>query len=414
VPLGLAGCGPAPTPGPIWSGTRVPRTASPTEVVNRYGAWTDDAWFATVRVVTPLGVAGGTTATLDVQPRVGPRGAQLGPAQTVPLSSDVGFGGPMGEHVIALPGTAPYGEPSTVAFFRPVDGVWGPAGTASVPAGFQVSAMTDDWMVARRVPGDPSATGDGQVLVFSVDTSGPLVGAALSATLGPDPTWPPALREGFGNTVALDGDLLAVGAVGLSSPAPGAVRVFRALPGGWSPTQTIGGVTEPAAFGRTIAVDDGPVDRLVVGPQGTGVDTLAIDVMVDDGTGFALEQRIDRDPSPVDLSNGGYFAASAAIDGPTLAFASRTSSVASADPAHPAVTVGHVALFRRGAIWTREAEVGLFPTPFDAGVRSALPARLQMSGEHVAASLWVSPDEPPGCVFPCFVLGFEAWSLDRI
>ena len=69
--------------------------------------------------------------------------------------------------------------------------------------------------------------------------------------------------------------------------------------------------------------------------------------------------------------------------------------------------------YRRYGTWVREAEVGVFPTPFDAGVRSSLPGRLQLSGSHLAASVFVTPDEPPGCVFPCFVFGFEAWSIDR-
>ena len=159
--------------------------------------------------------------------------------------------------------------------------------------------MTDDWLVARRVPGDPAFTGDGQVLVLSVDTSGPSVSAAQVATLGPDPSWPAALREGFANAVALDGDLLAVGAVGLSAPTAGGVRVFRAGPGGWAPTQSLGGTVEPSTFGRTLAVDDGvSVDRLVIGPQGNSIPTLAVDVLADSGGGFVLEQRLDRDSGP--------------------------------------------------------------------------------------------------------------------
>ena len=412
--VALAACGPPPANPPDWVGSRFPRTASATEVVNRFGAWTDDQGFATVRSVTPIG-GSGTTITLDVYPRQGSGGSQLGAPQSLPLTADVGFGGPIGEHVIALGGTAPYGEPTTVAFFRPVAGTWAPAGSTTLPAGFQLSAMTDDWLVARRVPGDPSFSGDGQVLVLAVETAGPLVSAAQVATLGPDPSWPAALREGFGNAVALDGDLLAVGAVGQSAPPPGGGRVFRAGPGGWAPAQSLGGTVEPSTFGRTLAVDDGAtVDRLVIGPQGTSVATLAVDVLVDAGSGFALEQRLDRDAGLPDASNGNYYAASIAIDGPALAIAARTSTVPSADPLHAPVTVGHVSTYRRYGTWVREAELDLFPTPFDAGVRTSLPARLQLSGSHLAASLFVTPDEPPGCVFPCFVFGFEAWSFDRI
>lgn len=411
----VAACGPPPSgPAPTWTSTRLPRTASPAEVVNRFGAWTDTQWFATVRAATPIG-GSGTTITLDVYPRQGPGGSQLGTPQSIPLSGDVGFGGPLGEHVVALPGTAPPGQASTVRFYRPVAGVWGPAGSAAVPAGFQVFAMSDEWMVARRIPGDPSATGDGQVLVFAVDTSGPQVTAAQVATLGPDPAWPTALREGFGTSVALDGDLLAVGATGQSAPTAGGVRLFRAGPGGWAAVQSLGGTTEPSSFGRTLAVDDGAtVDRLVIGPQGTSLATLSVDVLADTGNGFTLEQTLTRSSTLADASNGLYWAAAIAIDGPTLALTSRTTTVASADPLHPPVTVGYVQIFRRGGNWFREREVEVFTTPFDAGVRSALPQRLQLAGTNMAVSMFVTPDEPPGCTFPCFVFGFEAWSIDRL
>ena len=411
--LTAAACGPPP-PAPQWTTTRVPRTASATEIVNHFGAWTDDRWFATVRATTPIG-GGGTTIALEVRERQGPAGSVLGPTQSVPLTADVGFGGPLGEHVIALGGTAPPGNPVPVRFFRPLADVWGAAGSTMLPAGFQLAAMTDDWMVARRVPGDPSFTGDGEVRVYRIDTAGSSVTATFVTSLGPDPTWPAALREGFGIAVALDGDLLAVGATGVSAPTPGAARLFLAGAGGWAPTQSLGGAVEPSFFGRSLAVDDGAaLDRVVVGPVGTSLATLGVDVLVDDGSGFVLEQRIDHDESAVDLSSGSYFASSVAIDGPVLALTTRTLTVPSADPAHAPVTVGNVATYRRAGTWSRERELTLSPDPAVAGIRSALAGRLQASGSHVAASVFVTPDEPPGCIFPCFVFGFEAWSIDRI
>lgn len=413
--LVVGACGPPP-PAPTvqWSTTRIPRTASPTEVVNHFGAWTDDQWFATVRATTPIG-GSGTSIVLEVRRRQGPAGSVLGATQTVPLTADVGFGGPLGEHVVALGGTAPPGEPVPVRFFRPVAGVWGAAGSTLLPAGFQLAAMTDDWLVARRIPGDPAFSGDGEVRVYRVDTTGPSVTATFVTSLGPDPSWPAALREGFGIAVALDGDLLAVGATGVSAPTPGAARVFRWNGSGWNPAQSLGGTTEPSFFGRSLAVDDGAtLDRVVVGPVGDSPATLGIDVLVDSGAGFSLEQRIDHDESALDVSGGSYFASSVALDGGLLAVTTRTISVLSSDPAHPPVTVGRVATYRRGGTWTREAELTPSPVPADAGVRAALTGRLQAAGSHVAASVFVTPDEPPGCVFPCFVFGFEAWSLDRI
>jgi hypothetical protein len=392
----------------------VPRTSSATEVVNHFGAWTDDQWFATVRATTPVG-GSGTTIALEVRRRQGPAGSVLGATQTVPLTADVGFGGPLGEHVIALGGTAPPGEPVPVRFFRPVAGVWGAAGTATLPAGFQLSAMTDDWLVARRVPGDPSFTGDGEVRIYRIDTSGSAVTATFVTVLGPEPSWPAALREGFATAVALDGDLLAVGATGVSAPTPGGARLFRWNGTDWTAAQSLGGVSRPAFFGRSLAVDDGAtVDRLVIGPVGDNLATLGIDVLADSGAGFTLEQRLDHDEAAPDLSGGSYFASSVAIDGPLLALTTRTRTVASSAPGHAPVTVGDVATYRRGATWVRERELTPSPDPADAGIRSALTGRLQAAGNHMAASVFVTPDEPPGCVFPCFVFGFEAWSIDRV
>jgi hypothetical protein len=179
--------------------------------------------------------------------------------------------------------------------------------------------------------------------------------------------------------------------------------------------QSLGGTTEPGFYGRSLAVDDGAtVDRVVVGPVGDSLATLGLDVLADSGPGFVSEQRLDYDESAPDLSGGSYFASSVALDGPLLVLTTRTLTVPSADPAHAPVTVGNVATYRRAGTWVRERELTLSPDPAVADIRSALAGRLQAAGSHVAASVFVTPDEPPGCVFPCFVFGFEAWSLDRV
>jgi hypothetical protein len=87
--------------------------------------------------------------------------------------------------------------------------------------------------------------------------------------------------------------------------------------------------------------------------------------------------------------------------------------VASADPGHARVGVGHVLVYRRHAAWSREAKVRTFPDPYEPGVVSAYPYALQAAGDHVAVTVLVSTDPPEGCPFPCFSIGFEAWSLDR-
>jgi hypothetical protein len=405
----LAGCAPDPAPTASWRGTRIARSVSAGTAVNFVGAWTDQDWFATVRTTTPSSGTG--TAELLVYPRSGPAGRTLGTPQVSTLPPGVGITGPLGEHVVALPtGTG-------ALFYRPVAGTWGPAGSVTVPDGYQVSAVTDRWLAARRVPGAPGATGDGEVRLYALDTSGTDVVATPAATLGPDPIWPTALREGFGQQVALDGDLLAVSASGFNAPSPGGVRMFRATAGSWAPVQSLGAGSAPQRYGAAIAVDDGAtVDRIVVATQYDALLTIGLDVLADTGTGggFVAEQSLVPDTTQPDQSGGLLFGSSLALDGDLLALTARSTTVASVQADHAPVTVGHVQVFRRGpATWAREGEVGTFTVPYDAGVASAYPYRLQTAGGHVAVTVLANPDPPAGCQFPCFSIGFEAWSLDR-
>jgi hypothetical protein len=268
-------------------------------------------------------------------------------------------------------------------------------------------------MVIRTVPVGPGV--DGEVRVYALDPSGPAVVATLSASLGPDPAWPAALREGFGTpAVALDGDLLAVAAQGLFSPAPSGVRVFRFVSGAWTAVQSLGAAPGgPTGYGRALAVDDGPaVDRIAMGPQADLPASPTVEVLADTGAGFSLEQAIA--PSALPDSEGGLaFGSSLALDGTLLAVGMRAAEVPSAEPGHDPVDVGHVQLFRRGTSWVREADVATFTSPFEADTISSRPFRLTASGDTVAVSQLVTPDPPVGCPFPCFSLGFEAWYLDR-
>ena len=383
------------------------RSVSATEVVNHLGAWTDDQWFATLRLSSPT--QGTSTAELLFFPRSGPAGAILGTPQTVTAPAGTSLSGPMGEHVVAAP-TA-----TGATFFRPTGGVWVTAGSVTLPDGYQLSAMTDRWLAARRIPGAPGTSGDGEVQIYSVDSTGPTVTATLVTVLGPDPAWPTALREGFGQAVSLDDDLLAVSATGFNAPTPGGVRVFRATAGTWSPVQSLGAGSAPARFGNALAVDDGAVvDRVIVATQFDALQLIGVESYADVGTGFAVEQALTPDPALPDASNGLLFGSSMAIDDDLLTLTARSTTVTSSEVGHAPVTVGHVQLFRRGpGGWTREAEVGTFTDPYDPDVASAFPLRLQAAGNHVAAALIVNPDPPVGCQFPCFNLGLEAWSLDR-
>lgn len=403
-------CAPSGGSGPAfsWTSTRLARSASPAGTVNRSGAWTDDDWFATLELDSPTG--GPSSARLLFFPRTGPAGSTLGTPQELPAPGGAGLGGPLGEHIVAVPtGTG-------ASFFRETAGVWAAAGSMTVPDGFQVADMTDRWLAARRVPAAPGSSGDGEVRIYAVDASGPTVVPTLATTLGPDPAWPAALREGFGRAVSLDGDLAAVSGSGLSGPTPGGVRVFRATAGTWSPVQSLGDGSSPQSFGNAITIEDGTtVDRLAISTNVPTLLTTGIEIHADDGSGFTLEQSLTPDPGQVDASGGLLFGSSLDLDGELLALTARSTTVASAEMGHAPVTVGHVQMFRRGPVaWSQDGEVGTFTVPYDADVASAYPYRLQVSGAHVAVTVLVNPDPPVGCTFPCFNLGLEAWSLDRV
>lgn len=392
---------------PTWVTTRAARAVTPGGTLNFVGGWTDENWAATMELFTST-TPGGSTATLNFYPRSGPGNSVLDTPQQVPVSIDVGITGPLGEHIVGLSGS------QAIEFFREIDGVWASAGTVPLAAGRQMVALNDSWMVLRTVPASP--TTDSPVEVFAVDASGPTVTVTPAATLHGDPAWPLALRNGFGSpAVALDGDLLAVAAQGMFEPAPGGLRLFRAAAGSWQPVQSLGAEPGgPNQFARSLAVDDGAtVDRLVVGPQITPPAASVVDVYADTGAGFVPEQRFGGAPAGPDVYDGALFGSSVAIDGDLIAVTARGVKVPSSTPNHADVTVGYVQLFRKGATWAVEAEVPLFTTPGPAATVSAVPFRLQMAGNHVAVLVFVSPDPPVGCSFPCFNFGFEAWSIDR-
>lgn len=402
------------TPPPVaatWTVTRLARTATnvlPVSSVNQVGAWTSAEWFASLRLDSPAGSP--PTATLQLFPRTGPGGSTLGAPQELTPTIDLGIAGPMGSgDVIGLGGS------SQVEVFRRSGGTWSSIGTVPIPPGRFLAAVTDRWIAFR--PGTPPTAGvDGTVVVQGLDTTGPTVSTTTSTALGPDPSWPAALREGFGGDIALDGDLLAVTARSADgSVAPGG-RVFRADAGAWAPAASVGGVAGgPVQVGQGLAVDDGPtVDRVAVQVRATDTSAPVVEVYADGGDGFTPEQTLSAPVGEPDTYGGAYFGAAIGLDGDLLAVTSRGVPVPSAEVGHPDVTVGHVALYRRGATWARESEVGGFLAPAPPDVVSLAPGRLQVAGGHVAANVFVTPDPPLGCTFPCFVFGFEAWSIDRV
>lgn len=399
VALAAAGCSP-PTVNHAWVTRQFARTVSGDTTVIYAGAWTSNRFFVALRAESS------PTPTGDIRffPRSGSGGTVLGSPQIVP-STAAGFqvfGDPDGH----LVGTGV----STVAFFAEDNGVWAPAGSFTLPADLRLSGLTDEWLVASRGPGHPSYPA-GEVRVYALSMVGTNVTATLAATLTPSSTLSPDQLAGFGIRAVIDGDLIAVAGGGAAAPAPGYVQLFRNVGGTWTAAGLLGGQAgDPQSFGLTLAVDDGPtVDRVALAPQ---VDTgPRIGVWSDTGSGFNLEASI-QDPT---TSSPPYFGGAIALDGNRLSTTMRNTSVASADPLHDPVSVATIGIFRRSnsGNWSLEKEVKTYTNPAPAGVKSSVPAWLQMSGTNIAVTQLVTPDPPPGCPFPCFVLGMEAWSIGR-
>ena len=393
-------------PTTTWTTTRFPFTQAPDANVSRIGAWTSEDAFAYLEWTVPTGGTG--SAELVIHPRTGPGGNDLGTPQRVPavVSAD----GPKGENFIGLGSSVPTGE-TEVTFYRPESGTWGADGSVTVPSGYEFAALTDDWLVARMRIGAPGAS-TGSVLMYPLDSTGGSIQAGQPVAVGPDPSWPVELQQGFGRRVDADGDLLAVSSAPYGTSGAGVVTVFEQSGGSWSPTQTLTSPIGANLFGNSLAIDDGAaVDRLALGPQGDSLANLGVDVYADDGDGFELEQSIPRPAAP-DLLDGMLLAYGIDLDDDLLAFTTRSTDVASSETGHARVKVGHVALHRLGtAGWVLEDELRLGADPYDADVVQALPSTVDIAAGHVAVSLLVTGDPPPGCSFGCFNIGFEAYSL---
>jgi len=417
VAVAATACPPPETPGPstpAWTATRFARSvAGDVDPFVYIDSWTNDDWFATTTL------SGNFVSTLQFRPRSGAGGATLGPPQVVsPTIQGARFldGADPDGQLLGLRGfenSAP-----AVEFLSETGGVWSIIGTSALT--HPAVAMNDHWLITRS---DPLLDGNPSTLsVFAIDTTGPDVVLSFVQTLAPDPAWSTNRRTNFGTTVALDGDLLAVGApVTLATPptlVPGAVRVFRSDGAGWDPVQTIDGVAAGRMrFGTELAADDGAtVDRIALSataplPDGSEYGPTSVEVYADSGSGFAPEQTLVPDVGDPDVNQGSYFGSSMSLDGDLIAVASRIVDVPAATPGSAPGRGGYVKLFRLGATWTEEAEVATFVDPLPAGFGVMRPTELKVSGEHVAVVTFAPEQE---CGFePCVDFSFEAWALDH-
>ena len=164
-----------------------------------------------------------------------------------------------------------------------------------------------------------------------------------------------AADQEFGNAVAINGDLIAVGEHFADLPSAseaGAVYIFARSGTVWTQTQKLvpsGGVILGNYFGESLAISG---HKLVVGSDGADIPFTAagsVYVFVESGGVFSLEQKLSI-PSG---ANGDDFGFSVAIDGTTLVGGALQYS---AVPGQPAFGAAYVYEFD-GANWISQGRL---------------------------------------------------------
>ncbi|MDX1747940.1 MAG: hypothetical protein R3324_18560, partial [Halobacteriales archaeon] len=163
-------------------------------------------------------------------------------------------------------------------------------------------ALDGDWIAV----GAPSPGGTGAVYLYHATGAGSW---ELHSTLTVDEE----IGDRFGSAVAVSGNRIIVGAPGANQSA-GAVYVFTVsdAPGVWDVYGPISGPTVPqSGFGNTIAFDGGV---LAVGSVFEDMHNGAVYIFEPDGDAWSLDQRISKPRGDIPLG----FGAALAIAGDSL------------------------------------------------------------------------------------------------
>ncbi len=221
--------------------------------------------------------------------------------------------------------------------------------------GFSVAIDGDTLAVGARYAGQAGGwPGPGAAYVFERRAGAWVATAKLVPPIG-------AIDDMFGFAVALDGDVLAVGAIGAEFAAErdaGAVFVYRRADGAWAPEATLRpqAPLEDALFGRALAIEG---DRLVVGAPrqdvGPRADAGAVYVFERDAAGWRNSAVL----SSSDAENGDAFGITVGLSGDTIATGAALKTVGGHEWA------GAAYVFDRGALgWTEAARLAS-PVPTD-------------------------------------------------
>jgi len=243
------------------------------------------------------------------------------------------------------------------------------------------------------------ATDSGAVYVFHREATGWVQEAFLKASDA-------AASDAFGWSVALDGDLLVVGAPAEARTGRGAAYVFRRVSGEWSEQARIEATDgDPGdAFGRSVAIAGDTVAvgaPLDDGPDDTATDSGAVHVFGPSGRDWVLGASLQA-------SNAGdddEFGTAVALAGDRLVVGAPgensgpiTVGGAEEDDSAPDAGAAHVFL-RSGLGWTQEAYLKASNTGANDGFGTAVAIHgdLVVVGAPGESSATSSPldDEAP-------------------
>jgi hypothetical protein len=203
--------------------------------------------------------------------------------------------------------------------------------------------------------------------------------------------------DGFGASVAVDGDTAVIGAAG-DDEGRGAAYVFARNGGAWVEQQKLR-ASDPvsgALFGTDVAVDG---DTIMIGAPGdddTGVQSGSVYVFVHSGDTWAEQPKLRAS----DAAQGELFGISIALDGDTAVFGA-TASGFSGD-------FGSAYVFARdGEAWTEQQKV----TPSGTALADFFGRDVALDGDTVVIGA-LGDDESRGAAY-VFVRDAGAWVEQR-
>jgi len=397
---------------PVWTPTVVGWSAVPGAEAEVPLAATTEDWFVAIEQRPGIGTAA-TSSTLLIYPRTGVDGAPAAtPSQTITVPNGVA-GLAMSDHVIAVRARNYLAALDQIHLFGldSATATW--SQSTLVPRGLDNNRITT-FVVSDTalVLGDTRTgqAGDGSALVIPLTVSGASISWSFSTVvpLSPDAGWQVNDRAGFGRTVAVAADWVAI------SGGSDHVVVYRRDGASWTPDLTLlrpSWAGTDGRFGKSLALDiaaDGR-PRLLVGTSGGftgfGVPGPGRAELYSAGpSGWSLSQSIM--PRPGSALDGFAVGNAVALDGDRAVVGLYWARV----PRPDAVLVDDYRL----EVWDVGGATPVFEAELSAltavggprpGQSSSSPASVGLAGSHVVIVGWEGYAGAPS--------HFSAISFDR-